>query len=161
MQYLPEHAAPEKDNPEGDNYQPSSEEKADIALVEKLFSLAKKDKNKFDERWSDWYNMYRGNQWKEQRPSFRHSEVVNLIFREIQSGVPMQMDSRPRFEYLPQEPSDIELAQVVNQVAESDWNKYNWLEQLTESVFDSWMLGTGVPYMGFDQSLEGGWRCVL
>lgn len=160
MQYLPEHKAPEKDSPEGDNYVPSDQDKKDLRTVEKLFDQAKRFKGKYDEKWNDWYNMYRGRQWKEQRPTYRHSEVVNLIFREIQSGVPIQMDSRPKFEYLPQEPGDIELAEIINQVCEADWNKYNWLEQLTEMIYDANILGTGVGGMDFDPKLEGGLGAV-
>jgi hypothetical protein len=158
MQYLPEHQAPPKDEnlPEGDNYTPSDEEKKDIRTVEKLFEQAKKYKSRYDEKWNDWYNMFRGRQWKEQRPTYRHSEVVNLIFREIQSGVPIQMDSRPKFEFLPQEPNDIQLSDILNQICEADWNKYNWQEQLTEVVFDKWILGTGIGGMPYDQSAENG-----
>jgi hypothetical protein len=156
MQYLPEHKSPEKDNPEGDNYQPTDQEKKDLRTVEKLFDQNKRFKGKYDEKWNDYYNMYRGKQWKEQRPNYRHSEVVNLIFREIQSGVPIQMDSRPKFEFLPMEPGDIELAEIMNQVCEADWNRYNWLEQLTEMVYDSNILGTGLGGMGYDPQEEDG-----
>lgn len=156
MAYLPEHQAPEKDNPEGETYLPSDQDKKDIRTAEKLFDQAKRHKSKFDDKWNDWYNMYRGKQWKEQRPNYRHSEVVNLIFREIQSGVPIQMDSRPKFEYLPMEPQDVELAEILNQVCEADWNKYNWADQLTEMIYDSWILGTGIGEMCFDPDAEGG-----
>jgi hypothetical protein len=160
MQYLSEHQAPPPDQPEGDNYQPSDEEKKDIRTAEKLFDQAKRYKSKYDDKWNDWYNMFRGRQWKEQRPTYRHSEVVNLIFREIQSGVPIQMDSRPKFEYLPQEPNDTELSDIINQVCEADWAKYNWLEQLTEMVYDANILGTGVGCVGFDPGAEDGQGAV-
>lgn len=158
MSYISEHESPktDNDNPEGDNYQPSSDETKAITQVEKLFEQSKKFKSKYDEKWNDYYNMFRGRQWKDQRPSFRHSEVVNLIFREIQSSVPIQTDTRPKFEYLPQEPSDIELAEIVNEVCESDWIKYNWNEQLTEMVYDSYIFGTGVGYLCFDPMADNG-----
>jgi hypothetical protein len=156
MQYLPEHQAAPKDNPEGDNYTPSDEDKKDIRTVEKLFDQAKRYKSKYDEKWNDYNNMYRGRQWKEQRPNYRHSEVVNLIFREIQSGVPIQMDSRPKFEYLPMEPNDVQLAEIINQVCEADWSKYNWAEQLTEMIYDSNILGTGIGGMYFDPQANDG-----
>lgn len=155
-EYLPEHKAPEPDKPEGDNYEPSEQEQKDIRLVEKCFTQAKRHKSKYDERWPDYYNMYRGKQWKEQRPSYRHSEVVNLIFREIQSTVPILMDTRPKFEYLPMEPGDLELAEILNQVCEADWTRYNWLNEVTECVYDGHIIGTGVAGMYFDQSKEMG-----
>lgn len=156
MQYLAEHQAPPQDSPEGDNYEPSDQDKKDIKLAEKLFEQAKKYRSRYDEKWNDFYNMFRGRQWKEQRPSYRHSEVINLIFREIQSSVPIQLDSRPKFDFLPMEPSDIELAEIMNQVCEADWTRYNWLAQLTESVFDANIIGTGIGGMYFDQKKELG-----
>lgn len=156
MQYLDVNQAPPPDAPEGDNYYPSDEEKKDIKLAEKLFGLAKKAKTKYDEKWNDYYNMYRGRQWKEQRPSYRHSEVVNLIFREIQSGVPIQMDSRPKFEFLPMGPEDLELAEIMNQVCEADWNRYNWLAEITEAVYDANILGTGLASVCFDPKQDFG-----
>lgn len=157
MAYISEHeAAPNMSQPEGDNYQPTDEEIKAISTGEKLFEQAKKFKSRYDEKWNDYYNMFRGRQWKEQRPSYRHAEVVNLIFREIQSNVPIQMDTRPKFEFLPQEPGDIELADILNEVAEADWVKYNWTEQITEMLYDANILGTGIAGVGFDESAEGG-----
>lgn len=156
MEYLPEHQAPQNDQPEGGSYQPTPDEEKDIRLAEKLFDQAKKFRSRYDERWNDYYNMFRGRQWKEQRPSYRHAEVVNLIFREIQSSVPIQMDSRPKFDYLPMEPSDLELAEILNQVCEADWTKYNWLAQITESVYDAHILGTGLGGLYFDPKKEAG-----
>ena len=155
-EYLSEHQAPPPDKPEGDFYDPTENEQKDIKLVEKCFEQAKKYRTKYDEKWVDHYNMYRGRQWKEQRPSYRHSEVVNLIFREIQSTVPIMLDSRPKFEYLPMEPGDLELAEIMNEVCEADWTKYNWLAEVTESVYDGHILGTGIGEMYFDKKKEMG-----
>jgi hypothetical protein len=157
MAYLDVHqSAPEDIGVEGDNYEPSEQEQKDIRLAEKLFEQHKKAKCKYDENWQRFYSMFRGKQWQEQRPSYRHSEVINLIFREIQSVVPIMLDSRPKFDFLPMEPGDIELAEILNQVCEADWNKYNWLAQLTETVYDSNILGTGMGSIYFDQKKENG-----
>ncbi len=156
MQYLPEHQAPKNEKPEGDNYEPTPEEQKDIKLAEKLFDQAKKARGKYDERWADWYNMFRGKQWKEQRPSYRHSEVINLIFREIQSSVPILLDTRPKFDFLPMEPGDLELAEIMNQVCEADWVRYNWLGQITECIYDAHIVGTGIAGVYFDHKKELG-----
>lgn len=146
MGMLDEHAPRPKDEPTGSgaDYQPSADERRTIKLVEKLFERAKKARGQYDEKWLDYYRMFRGKQWKEQRPSYRHSEVINLIFRTIQSSVPIQMDTRPRFEFLPKEPADFELAELLNEVAEADWIDGNWGEQLLEVVYDGNFYGTGL-----------------
>jgi hypothetical protein len=146
---LDEHAPRNPEDAKGSDevYQPTDDEKKTLKLVERLFEKAKRHRALYDEKWLDFYRMFRGKQWKEQRPSFRHSEVVNLIFRSIQSTVPIQVDTRPRFEFLPEEPSDMELAKIVNQVAESDWTRNNWGEQLLEVVYDSNFYGTGLSKM--------------
>jgi hypothetical protein len=56
---------------------------------------------------------------------------------------------------LPQEPNDIELSDIINQVCEADWAKYNWLEQLTEMVYDANILGTGVGGVALILSEDG------
>jgi hypothetical protein len=128
-------------------YEPTPEEKKAIKLVERLFEKAKRHRALYDDKWLEYYRMFRGKQWSSQRPSFRHSEVVNLIFRTIQSSVPIQVDARPKFEFLPQEPADMPLSEILNQVAESDWTKGNWGEQLLEVVYDSNFYGTGLSKM--------------
>lgn len=144
-EHAPRHA--EDMGHQDETYAPSDEEKKAIKLTERLFERAKRGRSLYDDKWLDYYRMFRGRQWREQRPSFRHSEVVNLIFRSIQSTVPIQMDSRPRFEFLPEDPSDLELSQILNQVAESDWSKNNWGEQLLEVIYDANFYGTGLSKM--------------
>lgn len=146
---MDEHAPRPKDDLDGKSadYEPSPEDRRAIKLVEKLFEKAKKHRGMYDERWLDYYRMFRGKQWKEQRPSYRHAEVINFIFRTIQSSVPIMMDTRPKFEFLPEEPADLELSELLNQVAEADWAKNNWGEQLLEVVYDANIYGTGLSKM--------------
>ncbi len=146
---MPEHAAAPPDNRSSSTqeYQPTSEEKKQIKEVDKLFQKAKLFKNQYDEKWLDWYKMFRGKQWKEQRPTYRHSEVINLIFQTIQSQVPIITDTRPKFEFLPQEPSDYALSEIINEVALADWTRRNWQYVLTEVIYEGHFYGTGLSCM--------------
>ncbi len=135
-------------------YMPTDEEKKTIKMVEKLFSKAKKHRSQYDKRWTDFYHMFRGKQWKEQRPSYRHAEVINHIFKSIQSTVPIQVDARPRFEFLPEEPSDQPLAEILNEAAESDWTRKGWSEQLLEVIYDSNIYSTGLSKMMYDPNAD-------
>jgi hypothetical protein len=156
LQMLSEHESAKElntTNPAG--YTPSEDEKKTLKLVDELLEKSKRHKKPYSEHWLDWYKMFRGKQWKEQRPSYRHSEVINMIFQSIQGSVPLQTDSRPKISFLPTEPSDMEFSEVLNKVCESDWERHNWLQTLTESIYDSNFYGTGFGSMEIEQGPSG------
>lgn len=137
-----------KDNPAG--YEPTPEEKQALSLVQKLFEKARTHRKQYDEKWLDYYKFFRGRQWKEQRPSYRHSEVINMVFQNIQAVIPILTDARPRLEFIAQSPQNVELAQILNDVAASDWESNNWLQVYTEILYDAHFYGVGLGAMEFD-----------
>lgn len=136
-------------------YQPTDEEQKAIQLVKKLFDRAKRHRAKYDTNWLHYYQMFRGRQWTEQRPSYRHSEVINFIFKAIQNQVPLLTDSRPRIGFVAKEPEDLEFSQILTELCESDWENNNWLMRLTEVLYDSKFYGFGISYEGYNQDLNG------
>lgn len=140
---LSEHEAPPVDG-KGADYQPTDEERKTLKLAEKVFEKNKRHRSLYDQNWLSFYQMFRGKQWSEQRPSYRHAEVINFVFRTIQTLVPIQLDSRPRPDFLPQEPSDYELAVILAEAFEADWQKNNWQEQLLEVVYEGNFYGCGL-----------------
>lgn len=153
---LNEHQAPDMNSTNPGSYTPTDEEKKALKLVNRLYDKAKKHRKKYDEHWLDYYKMFRGKQWKEQRPSYRHSEVINFIFQAIQSVVPIMTDARQRFDFLPEEPSDSEIAKILSEVAESDWERGNWLQKLAENIYDAHFYGAGLAGCGFDPKARMG-----
>jgi hypothetical protein len=154
---LDEHESKNRDS--GDSktrYAPNEAETKAMQLVERLFSKAKKHRSQYDRAWPRYYRMFRGKQWDTPRPSFRHSEIINHIFKTIQTTVPIQMDTRPRFEFLAQEPGDYELAEILNVAAESDWERKNWGLQFLETLYDANLYGTGLSSMLYDP--EGNYK---
>lgn len=137
-------------------YSPSTEEKLAIKLVKELFHRAKEARKKKDEKWLDYYKFFRGRQWKESRPTYRHSEAINMVFQSIQAVVPIMTDSRPQFDFLPQDPSDFELSKILSEIANSDWEKNNWLDVITECIYDAHIFGAGIAEVGFDPDAENG-----
>lgn len=140
---LSEHQSPHGSSAAPIGYEPTEDEQKAIQMVDKLFGKAKNAKKMYDEKWLDYYRMFRGKQWKENRPSYRHSEVLNLIFRAIQSEVPILTDALPRPEFIPQEPNDFELSKILNDVLDSDWTRNNWSYNFTEILYDSHIYGNG------------------
>lgn len=129
----------------------SPEEKKAAKLVDTLFSKYKKHREKYDRNWAWYYRYFRGDQWKKKRASYRHSEVINLIFQTIQSQVPIMTDSRPRPSFVPTDPSDIEFSVVLNEVFEADWQAQGWLYKITEVIYDGHIYGTGFSNLYFDK----------
>jgi hypothetical protein len=156
MDMLMEHEGVPRDDAQKTDYSPTDAEKRTIKMVEKLLSRARRHRKTYDKNWPDQYKSFRGKQWKEQRPSYRHSEVINLIFTAIQSDVATQMDARPKIEYVPREPADFELAQILTEVADSDWERNNWLMELTAGVYDTRLYGSGFYEVGFDPDADLG-----
>lgn len=154
---LPEHAAVGEGLSKDDiNPDIPPEDQKTVKAVMKLFARYKKARSKYDRNWMHYYKMFRGDQWSKKRPSYRHSEVINFIFQSIQSSVPLQTDVRPKISFLAEEPTDQPFAAVLNQVSESDWERHNWLEPLTEVLLDGYLYGTGFSSLHYDPDLDYG-----
>jgi hypothetical protein len=156
LPFLQEHEAPKVSTTPPLDYEPTPEERKTVKKIEKMFQAAKSYRSNYDHNWLDWYKMFRGKQWKEERPSYRNSAVFNLIFQAIQSQVPILTDSRPKFEYLPMEPQDREFAELMNQIALSEWESKNYLYKETEVIFEGHLYGTGISELVYDEEADNG-----
>lgn len=129
----------------------SEEDAQDVKMVLDLFKKYKRHRAKYDSNWMHYYKMWRGDQWHNiKMPRFRQQEVINMIWQTIQSNMPLQTDVRPKLSFIPEEPSDLPLAEVLNKVSESDWERKNWLNTLSEVILDGYIYGTGFGKMGYD-----------
>jgi hypothetical protein len=140
---LSEHEAPGKDtNSSPDVYSPSKSERKAIQLANSLFDKAKKHRTKYDSKWLDYYKFFRGIQWDAQRPAYRHTEVINFVFQTIQSSVPILTDRQPKIDFVPAEPQDRNLSQILNKVIDHDWKRGNWNLPIVEALYDAHIYGT-------------------
>lgn len=152
---LAEHQAPLRtDKPVG--YNPTEEEQAAIKLAEKLYSEAKRYRQIVDWKWIDFYKFFRGKQWKERRPRYRHSEVYNIIFSEIQTIVALLTDTRPKIEALPEDPSDYQFAEIISNLLSYNWDHYNFSSTVAEAVTDASVFGTAIGYVPWNSELCDG-----
>jgi hypothetical protein len=132
------------------------EEQQEIRKILRKFRQFKKHRDRFSKHWIDYYKLYRGVQWSKLRPTWKSSEVVNMIWQAIQSQAPLQTDVRPRFVFLPQDPSDFAFAEILEKVSDSDWDKQNWMANVLEVILDGYILGTGVSEMQWDGEQSDG-----
>lgn len=137
-------------------YQPTPEERKTLKTIDKIFSKSKSHRHRYDKNWLKYYKFYRGKQWTEQRPAYRHADVYNFVMQTIRSQVPIISDARQKFEYLPENPMDREFADIINEIAEADWQKNNWSMVLTENLYDSHIYGTALGTVVNDPSLKTG-----
>lgn len=165
MAYLEQHAPrPKDDDDDSGPLTPSEEEQKLCKQIEKLFEKHVKHRKKYDKDWIDNYKMFRGYQWLQKRPSYKHREVINLIFQTIQSQSSVMMDTRPTVAFLPQDPTDQELSEILNQVFEADWERNNWMDELYQIILDGHISSVGYGKACYEENAHdelGGiqWSC--
>jgi hypothetical protein len=137
----------------GSNPDISQEEQAEVKAIMKKFHQWKRVRDKHAKDWISFYKLYRGVQWSTQRPSWKTSEIVNFIWQVIQSQLPLQMDARPKFTFLPQEPEDLAFSQIINKVCDAEWTENNWMMTVQEVILDGYIFGTGFSSVNYDPSL--------
>lgn len=135
----------------------SPEDRQIVAKVLKEFEKLKKHRSKYDYNWLHYYKMWRGDQWDGiKMPKHRQRECINMIWQTVQANMPLQTDARPRIQFVAEEPSDIEFANVLNEVMEADWERGNWLVPLSEIILDGYIYGTGYGSLVYDAEADFG-----
>lgn len=135
----------------------SPEDRQCVAKVLKEFEKLKKHRSKYDYNWLHYYKMWRGDQWDGiKMPKHRQRECINMIWQTVQANMPLQTDARPRIQFVAEEPSDIEFANVLNEVMEADWERGNWLVPLSEIILDGYIYGTGYGSLVYDAEADFG-----
>lgn len=133
------------------------EDQQTVKMVERLFEKYKKHRSKYDKNWMHYYKVFRGDQWDGiKMPRWRQKEIVNMVWESIQSNLPLQTDARPQISFIPEEPSDMEFAQLLNEISDSDWERNNWLAQVTEIILDGYLYGLGYGHPGYDATADFG-----
>ena len=59
-------------------------------------------------------------------------------------------------EFIANEPNDVQLAAILNDVLQSDWERYDWNYTLLECLYDSHIYGTALGGIGFDHDADFG-----
>jgi hypothetical protein len=154
---LSEHAPRKKPKTITPDDQQSDEELKLVKQVDSLFKKAKNHRKRYDTTWVDNYKMFRGEQWLKRRPQYKSREVINMIFQTIQSQFSVMLDTRPTVGFLPQDPTDTELSDILNQVFEADWERGHWMDEIMAIILDGHIYGIGYGNIEFDDDANDGY----
>lgn len=142
---------------EGEGYDPTPEEQKSLKLVETLLARNKKFRERvYDRHWPEYYRMFRGKQWLDKRPSYRHSEVLNYIQSEVLNVLVLLTDNRPNITVLPEDPTDYEFSEIINEILTSKWDNNNWAQVLAEGIVDAAIYGTAIFEVPWKKELAQG-----
>ncbi len=134
----------------------SKKDEAIVRKVNKFLYKSKKKRAQYDTKWMHYYKFFRGIQWPDERPSYRHSEAINMVFPTIQSMIATMMDVRPKVEFNPTNPTDRQYADVMNKLFRSDWEKYKWLNVTTEVILDGHIYGAAFSKLDWNPDANHG-----
>jgi len=161
---MDEHAPRQKSQSAAEPEQETDEEKKLVKQCNALLKKASIARRKYDKDWVNNYRMFRGDQWLDRRPKYKSKEVVNMIFQTVTAQASVMLDTRPMVGFLPEEPEDLELSNILNEVFESDWEKGNWMDELAEIIYDGHIYSVGYGYLHYDPDANNGmggqvWCC--
>lgn len=151
---IPEHQGVKQ--PERQGQDQTDDERKAVRLAEHLFQKAKKARSKYDKDWCTYFKYFRGDQWTTKRPSYRHSEVINVITSHLRNILPILTDPLPQVTAIPEDPTDYEFAQILQQVISSKWDRDGYNQIVAESLIDAGIVGTAIGYVPWIDSLKDG-----
>jgi hypothetical protein len=137
----------------GSNPDVDPKEQAEVKKLMNKFYQFKRVRDQASKNWIAYYKLFRGQQWSHKRPSWKTSEIINLIWQTIQSQLPLQTDVRPKFTFMAQEPQDIPFAEIINKICDSEWERNNWMMTVQEVILDGYITGSGISSMKYDPKL--------
>jgi hypothetical protein len=127
----------------------------DYKLAMKLYAQAKQVRKQYDQDWSKWERWYKGQQYDWKRPSYRAAAALNILRPTVQTILPILTDTSPSFDIMPQEPTDFQFAEIINELVDSWWQKRNMQVVITYSIHDSLIFPCGVMKCVWNDDLDG------
>lgn len=108
-----------------------------VKKVNELLSRAKRYRKKFDQDWHYNYEfVISGKQWPVERPRWRFNEAVNMLWASIMTEIAIQTDARPKVEFQAQEFGDEAFVDVLKDLNDRNWERYNWSQIVADGLFD-------------------------
>lgn len=135
----------------------SPQESSTYDMVMKLLKMSKRHRELWDRDWNYNYSFVFGaRQWGLNRSKSRFSESVNLTWGGIMQEVGIETDSEPQVDYIAEEPSDVAFSEVLKEINNRNWSKYDWNQRFTEAKMESKVVHVVHTEVKWNHNLEGG-----
>lgn len=114
------------------------------------------------QRWIGNYKfIVKGDQWDIRRPPYRFKEVYNITWSNIMTEVGLETDTLPKFDVVPNEASDTQFADILNEINSSNWAKpinqgFGWQDKIVHIDFQRKWADVAHAHIGWDPELENG-----
>lgn len=143
------------DMPKTDGKDKTGSATPDFKMAMKLYAQGKQVRKTYDQDWSKWERWYKGQQYDWRRPSYKASPALNILRPTVQTILPILTDTSPSFDIMPQEPSDFQFADIINELVDSWWQKRNMQMVITYPILDCLIMPAGVVKCVWNDDLDG------
>lgn len=135
----------------------AKQEESQYAMVLRLLKMAKQHRSLWDKDWNYNYSfVFAGRQWGANRPKSRFSECVNVTWGGIMQETGIETDTQPQTDFNAEEPSDIDFANILKEINDRNWQKYNWEQKFTEAKLEAKVIHVIHTEVKWNPELEGG-----
>lgn len=133
------------------------EQKHFVEKVLKLLERAKKFRKRYDGSWRYNYDFaIAGKQWPVERPKWRFNECVNITWATLMTEIGIQTDARPSFDFGAPELSDDAFTDILSDLNEINWDKYNWSGIVQDALLDCKIYDVAHTEVVWDQEADSG-----
>jgi hypothetical protein len=141
---------------EGDELYPEDEEaqRKIVAWVNRIYISSRAAKQPFQEKWREYYRMYRS--WVEKRPQgeWRSRVWIPISFYVIETIMPRLVAQLPRINVYPVGPEDEKPAKSMETLLEWATDRSGLYLELTKALKSALLYGTGILKTFYDERIE-------
>lgn len=115
------------------------------------FKEAMVSKAEYTKKWTDYWDAYRGDYFKNtNRPEYKSDLVSNYIFSIIETIRPIMLDNDPKFQSIPRQPSGMDFSNDLTEILSYEWEREDMSRKLYRELITTLVTGTSVYFVPWD-----------
>ena len=112
------------------------------------FKEAMVSKADYTKKWTDYWNAYEGEYFKNTgRPEYKSDLVSNYIFSIIETIRPIMLDNDPKFQSIPRQPSGMKFANDLQEILSYEWEREDMSRKLYRELITTLVTGTSIFFL--------------